>query len=429
MCPILKKLTRKLQPYHEVTQLINEILNSTKGNVCRVLEHLLSFAEHQFGKSVPGKHYREREDGERISDLEVDIFFLYRIIQSFADYYRYDSSLSTIVQDDMCFPYLERSLSLLNSWMINLDSDTSSGIDTLNYLVKELFYTEQYMAVITMHRRQLNSAEGHCEQCLAYSKRYWLEGEEKITMIFEALQIHYCLQIEQGNYSDALSFAEECYNLVVEAYDPVHPQVQEAAGLLIDVLISKSDLFDAERYAQVTYGNLRDKKNGIDQESEAVAEGAYNLADVIYRQDGDLIKAEELARESLRITSLLNDSNHYSVGRVCCLLASILDKQGQLGNETRGLYERFLANSIRNLGPDDPETASGNFNLGLFHCQLVKVQTTVDSKQKKLLLAKTYVEESHRIRLKIYGSTHPDTVAAAFQLATVLNKLSEIELL
>jgi hypothetical protein len=44
---------------------------------------------------------------------------------------------------------------------------------------------------------------------------------------------------------------------------------------------------------------LRDKKNGIDQESEAVADGAYNLADVIFRQDGDLIKAEELARESL----------------------------------------------------------------------------------------------------------------------------------
>jgi hypothetical protein len=57
---------------------------------------------------------------------------------------------------------------------------------------------------------------------------------------------------------------------------------------LINNLIRKGDLFDAERYAQVTYGNLRDKKNGIDQESEAVVvEGAYNLADVIYRQKGD----------------------------------------------------------------------------------------------------------------------------------------------
>eukprot|EP00596_Hydrurales_sp_CCMP1899_P001314 CAMPEP_0119035202 /NCGR_PEP_ID=MMETSP1177-20130426/2149_1 /TAXON_ID=2985 /ORGANISM="Ochromonas sp, Strain CCMP1899" /LENGTH=117 /DNA_ID=CAMNT_0006993173 /DNA_START=401 /DNA_END=751 /DNA_ORIENTATION=+ len=117
-------------------------------------------------------------------------------------------------------------------------------------------------------------------------------------MIFHALSTYCSLRERQGNYSDAVTFAEECYNLVVEAYDPVHPQVQEAAGVLINILIRKGDLFDGERYAQVTYGNLRDKKNGIDQESEAVATGAYNLANVIYRQKGDLIKAEELARES-----------------------------------------------------------------------------------------------------------------------------------
>jgi hypothetical protein len=77
----------------------------------------------------------------------------------------------------------------------------------------------------------------------------------------------------------------------VEAYDPVHPQVQEAAGVLINILISKGDSFDSERYAQVTYGNIRDKKNGIDQGSESVAIGAYKLADVIYQQDVDFIKA------------------------------------------------------------------------------------------------------------------------------------------
>jgi hypothetical protein len=68
MCPILKKRTRKLQSYREVARVIDEILKSNKGNDYRVLEHLLSFAEHQFGKKVTGKHYREREDGERISN-------------------------------------------------------------------------------------------------------------------------------------------------------------------------------------------------------------------------------------------------------------------------------------------------------------------------------------------------------------------------
>lgn len=36
-------------------------------------------------------------------------------------------------------------------------------------------------------------------------------------------------------------FAEEAYNLVVKPYDPVHREVQVAAGLLIDILITKGD--------------------------------------------------------------------------------------------------------------------------------------------------------------------------------------------
>jgi hypothetical protein len=73
-------------------------------------------------------------------------------------------------------------------------------------------------------------------------------------------------------FCERVNFAEEAYNLVVEAYDPVHPQVQEAAGELINILIMKGDLYDGD---------------GIDQESELVAEGAFNLANVIDLLDGD----------------------------------------------------------------------------------------------------------------------------------------------
>jgi flagellar hook assembly protein FlgD len=128
-------------------------------------------------------------------------------------------------------------------------------------------------------------------------------------MIFTALKTFCSLRQMQSNYSGAILFAEEAHNLVVEASDCVHPQVQEAAGILINILTLKGDLFDAEHYAQVTYGNLRDKKNGIDQEGEEMAMGAYNLANVILKQNGDLIKAEELARESLRIRTLHHDVN------------------------------------------------------------------------------------------------------------------------
>jgi hypothetical protein len=186
----------------------------------------------------------------------------------------------------------------------------------------------------------------------------------------------------------------------VEAYDPMLSQVQEVAGVLISTLIRKGDLFDAKRYAQVTYSNLRDKKNGIDQESDAVATGAYNLADVIYQQDGDSMKDEELARESLRITSVIHDSNHHRVGKACNLLASILMTQGQSGDETRGLFERCVAISILNFGPDGSDTAVANYNLGLFYHQLAGMQAKLNLKQKQLLLAKVYFEESRRINSK-----------------------------
>jgi hypothetical protein len=189
----LKKLQNKLLPYHEVTRLIIEILASKKGNDCRVLEYLLSIAEHQFGKGVTGKDYREREDGERISNWEVDIVFLYELITTLVNLYTQDNSLSTNVKDDMSFLYLERLLSLLKPWVTNLDSDPSEGTNILSNeqqdsLLKQLYYTEQRMAVMAQQRRQFDSAEGHCQRCLAYSRRYGLEEEEKITMIFGALR-------------------------------------------------------------------------------------------------------------------------------------------------------------------------------------------------------------------------------------------------
>jgi hypothetical protein len=118
------------------------------------------------------------------------------------------------------------------------------------------------VATVTGSRRQFDVTEGHCQRCLLYSRRYELEGEKKNASIFTALRTYCILRQQQGNLSDALTIAEEAYNLVMEAYDPVHLQVQEAAGELIHVLIRKGALFDAECYAQVTYGNLRDKKNG-----------------------------------------------------------------------------------------------------------------------------------------------------------------------
>jgi hypothetical protein len=218
----------------------------------------------------------------------------------------------------------------------------------------------------------------------------------------------------------------------------VHPQVQEAAGVLIYVLIAKSDLFNAERYAQVTCSNLRDKKNVIDQESEVVAMGAYNLANVIFKQKGDLIKAEEIARESLRIRTPIHDGNYSTVVLSCNLLDCNLSAQGKSGDETRGLYERSLAICIRDKGPDGENVATVNGHIGGFYYKLAKNQSIVDAMRTHLLLAKSHFVEAQRISSKtnfesigmgraiLHGPTHPNTVDDSFRLTIILSILSQL---
>jgi hypothetical protein len=316
-------------------------------NNIRVLKHLLAYVENQFGDRIAGKGYRKRSDGERINNWKVGM--LHNLNGRLAHLYGRNNLLASTVRDDMIFPYLERSLSLFNPWLIN-------GIDDLNKgQIEELI---NYLAIVTMDRRQFDKSEGHCQRLLAYSRRL-VEGPEKTSLIFEALSTYGGLHRHHWDNSGAVQFTEEAYNLVVEAYDCVHSQVQQAAGNLISILIAKGDLYNGERYPQVTYSNIRDKKNGMDQEGEESANSPYNLAEVIYQQNGDMIKAEVLTREALYNRILIFGNDYRTVGTTCLLLARILKAQGKFGDETREIYDRSLAITIRDEGPNSGSTAIG----------------------------------------------------------------------
>lgn len=166
----------------------------------------------------------------------------------------------------------------------------------------------------------------------------------KAGLLGSALELNKQLQAIEGNHEEALIFAEEAYDVFPVFYNPVHPKVQEAAGMLIRCLINTNDLYNAERYAEATLDSLKDPANGMDQESEIVATGYYNLADVIAKQKGDFVKGKMLERESLRIRTQLYSNEDISSIR---LLASILFLQGKLGDETKELYERLLAIIIK----------------------------------------------------------------------------------
>jgi hypothetical protein len=161
----------------------------------------------------------------------------------------------------------------------------------------------------------------------------------------------------------------------------------------------------------------------MDQEGEEVANGSYNLADVIHRQKGDLLKAEELAREALLIRKQRNSSNE---GASCDLLAQILQSQGKFEDETQGLFENSLAIFIRREGPDGANTAISNVNIGRYYYELARRQPTVDTKRKYFLISKSYIEEGFRIEIMLYGPTHPHTFQAASLLSALTRELSTL---
>jgi hypothetical protein len=231
MCPILKKLPNKLQSYDEAVRIIDEILTSNKGNDLRVLGRLLSYADYQFEQPTRGRDYRERIDGQRIDNWTVDLNILLHISMKMVNVYNTNLSLGTMIRDNKMYPHLERSLHILRPWMDTIDSDATNQSNSLSFgqtnkLLKMSLEVERVITLVAINRDHFDKAEGHCRRCLVNSRRLGVEGENKTTSIFNALKNYVNLRQFQGNLSKGVgTFAEEAYNLVVDAYDPVHLQV------------------------------------------------------------------------------------------------------------------------------------------------------------------------------------------------------------
>jgi tetratricopeptide (TPR) repeat protein len=435
ICKTLKKLSLQLQPYQEVAGVIEEIREERPKKTLldmRVLGHLVSYAEHQFGDRVPGKPYRERGNGDRIDNWNVEIEILIPIYSDLVDVYSSSESLSIIDNDNLTFPNVEKMLDLLRPWSLKLDSNSTSQIDNLdkdqiNIILDLLSNTELHIGIILRQRNEFELAESYCQQSLSHARLYKGKEEDKADLICSALRALYDIRGIQSNFIDALPFAEEAYDLVAVAYNPVHPKVQEAAGALIECLIHKGDLYNAERFAEATLDSLKDPANGLDQESEEVANGYHNVASVINKQDGDLVKAEMLVRESLRIRTRTYGNGNINVASSCGLLASILMSQGKLGNETMELFERSLANDTKHYGPDGTNTAISNFNFGNFYLHLANKQQISRRKVEHLHLSKSKYEEAVRIYTKVFDPDNPQTINASSALSLVLHKLYELQ--
>jgi tetratricopeptide (TPR) repeat protein len=195
-----------------------------------------------------------------------------------------------------------------------MSRDSSLAGDQINQILRLSSSTEYMTAIVHLHRNQLDRAASYFQRGLCFARMYEGEEAEKSNLPCKTLRVYGNLQSMQGNLAAVVASAEEAYNYVAVTYNPVHPEVQRAAGTLIERLCREGDLYNVERFAEATLDSLKDPANKVDQQSKGVARGYYNLADVINRQKKDLVKAEMLARESLRIRTRIFHNDDSFVG-------------------------------------------------------------------------------------------------------------------
>jgi tetratricopeptide (TPR) repeat protein len=163
----------------------------------------------------------------------------------------------SIAFDNLTFPYYEKMLELLRPWSTYLDVSNTSQIDSLdevqiNYTLACFTQTEFKMGAIYKRRNDFNLAENNCQRAISYARVYDGKEELKTGLLYAALIGLYEIYGNQGNFDETLILVEEAYNCVAVTYNPVHPEVQDAASSLIECLSIKGDFDHAETFAQLT---------------------------------------------------------------------------------------------------------------------------------------------------------------------------------
>lgn len=237
ICKALKKLSLELQPYRDVVQIIKEIRGEINPAIIsknhlniKLLGHLISYSKHQFGDRLLEKSYRER-DGDQIDNWEVDVKIMVPLHEDLISIYYEDASSSKIDCENLAFPYMVKIFALLKPWSVYFDSNSTSRIDNLskaqnNKLLKTLLTTEGRIYSMYYRRNQINLADSHCEKAVTYARLLYQGIEEKETdLLCIALRDYRLFRLILGNNADAVTLAEENYNVVAVAYNPVHPKV------------------------------------------------------------------------------------------------------------------------------------------------------------------------------------------------------------
>lgn len=446
----LKKLPKEYVPLAQVLSTLTALSEQLQRLVeldcnckeqIRSLEHSISFAEFQLCiPSSPGQYYYcTRPDGVTVDNFTVAHAMSSQYL-NLATRYSNGQSLEAARQAG---PYFKKSRDILEPLrlLLNVSIDDEALrilIGDRELILGQLSRTERKLAVNCMELSRFDESDKHCAQSLKFSRQMKDNEASTTTVQIEALLCYGVLREHQywtdcaSTSKGAYDYFVEAYLLASEAYDPVHPQVQDVSAYLIGSLIKLGDFIEAERFARINYESLTCANSDTNPVGREVMKGASMLVKICYvtaqQTNKPLVSLEEgeqLARKAMQIAMKTDGVDGYDSGIYQFDLYLILKEKerlqptsGQIQTECdarksmierRLLLDRALAISVRCHGNGSKDTMHMHAELHHFYSHLYASSPKGKERSEVLEFSKTYRDAALRTSIAVNGLRHPFT--------------------
>jgi tetratricopeptide (TPR) repeat protein len=394
----------KMLPAKELNAMFSVLIDEateheSEGNIERAIKMMkraLLIAEHQYGDRSAGETFRKRKDGTVVKDwplFDVREMIVYIYINQF-----------DVTSLDIALAYATETRAELEMRRNNHDDPDK--------FFQFMFAVDSQLGDIHKKKMQFDKCLHHVQEALV-AARYF--GPTYSKSLYHALSnlanTHVVLKT-----GDGANFAEEAYNLASEEFGPEHPEVHEAATILINIYQDTGNFVDAERFARINYESLNDPNNNVDRESDLFALGKNQVARLWLltppnqRIGGEQAaeEAETLSREACAIFEGLemngaNDPMSSQLGLTLTTLAEIMMVRDKVTPEVEGILHRALTLSQdcrRGVVPKVKSSYDRYHHLlilGRFYVQLAATMPIGMEKALELKKALGAYEESARI--------------------------------
>jgi len=214
-----------------------------------------------------------------------------------------------------------------------------------------------------------------------------------------------------GEYGESAALLDEALTARLSYYDENHPEVSVLRNDLAKVLI---ELADYERADELLTSSLAANRRRLGEDSAAVAENLFNLADLKLRV-GEIAAAGDYAQSSTDIYENKGPEHVLQLVGAKSLLARIAQVSGDLERTEKLLLEgiEILSNSE---GEDHPF-------MPLYLQNLAVLQRS----KGDLAAARTNFERAAEAIRRILGEQHPALADTLVHLGSVLHDQGELE--